>query len=149
MPLAVRLFTEDQRRADRMNLGVATTVRDVQQPADATLIDLSARGCLLETNRELTAGTAIVVAIGGIGRVEARIVRREGNRYGCTFEVPIARPTRDAALASGVVVAFPDTFRVHSTPVSDARWPAAARLLFLALAAGAAWVPILVLALLV
>lgn len=117
MVLTAQLFlTEDYaapeqeisgRQAPRLPIQAGATVRDQNaRPIDATVIDLSTTGCLIVVDGTVAVPSDISIGIGGIGRVSARIVRRNGERYGCAFDQPLSDAAVFAARAVDTVVPF-------------------------------------------
>lgn len=89
MALAAKLY-RDERTADRQPVSLDATMRKPdQRPVDILIEDLSAGGFRMTTDEALTLDDAISVGISGIGRRDARIVRRSGSSYGCEFFVSI------------------------------------------------------------
>ncbi|WP_445192446.1 PilZ domain-containing protein [Sphingomonas sp. Tas61C01] len=90
MALAAKLY-RDERTADRQPVSLDATLRKPdQRPVDILIEDLSAGGFRMTTIEALSLGDAISVGISGIGRREARVVRRSGSSYGCEFDAAVA-----------------------------------------------------------
>jgi len=144
MTLAGKLyFSDDQtgpsgRIAERRPLMADATLRDdASVPMDISVVDLSSSGCLIEGASDLVVPSLVTLGIAGIGRVPARIVRRDGSRYGCSFLLPLAEHVVAKAQALDTVVTFPAAalprlvmFDETSMP-DPARWPRPVRLLLL------------------
>lgn len=113
MTLAAKLYFEEQsgpngRMAERRPVQAESTLRDGDsRPVDISIVDLSTSGCLIEGAGDLEVPSLVTVGIAGVGRVAARIVRRDGNRFGCAFVVPLAESVVAAANATDTVVHFP------------------------------------------
>lgn len=89
MALAAKLY-RDERVADRQTVNLDATLRKLDQhPVDISIEDLSATGFRMVTDASLALGVVLSVGISGIGRRDARVVRRADDHYGCEFLVPI------------------------------------------------------------
>jgi hypothetical protein len=98
MALVVQLYG-DGRTAERHDLGADATVRGPDRvPVDVLVADLSQTGCLFVTTEPLALDAVITIGIAGVGLREARIVRNQDVRFGCTFLTPLT----DAELAAGL-----------------------------------------------
>lgn len=135
MSFSAKLYFKEEaasagRVAERRPLQAEATVRDeTLRPIDVTIVDLSSSGCLIEGAGEIQVPSVVNIGIGGIGRISARVVRREGQRYGCSFLVPLSEETVSLASAVDTVVSFPAA--AFPTPASfgessmpdPSRWP--------------------------
>lgn len=89
MALAAKLY-RDERVADRQTVNLDATLRKLDQhPVDILIEDLSATGFRMVTDASLALGVQVSVGISGLGRRDARVVRRGDDHYGCEFLVAI------------------------------------------------------------
>ena len=104
MALAAKLY-RDERIADRQAVSLDATLRKPdQRPVDIMIEDLSASGFRMTASESLTFDDAISVGISGLGRREARVVRRSGSSYGCEFVVPVDRAEIERAQTVETIV---------------------------------------------
>lgn len=90
MALAAKLY-RDERMADRQTVNLDATLRKPDdRPVDILVEDLSETGFRMAGATALALDALVTVGISGIGRREARVVRRSADHYGCEFLVPIA-----------------------------------------------------------
>lgn len=82
----------EHRRAGRHAIVVSrASVRGMgEQPADATLIDLSIYGCRIATACVHGAGDRLWLRLDGGWPIPATVVWADGERLGCRFDQPIA-----------------------------------------------------------
>ena len=89
MALAAKLY-RDERAADRQAVALDATLRKPdQRPVDILIEDLSITGFRMTGATGLALDAILTVGISGIGRREARVVRRSDDHFGCEFLVPI------------------------------------------------------------
>jgi hypothetical protein len=94
-------------REPRERLLVDTTVRTTDaMPLDASLFDVSRSGCLLSVNADIGIGSVISIGISGIGRVDALVLRNDGDLYGCQFLQMLPNKFVDIIRQSDTVVKF-------------------------------------------
>lgn len=93
----------DARRAERHELAItrASVRAHGDQPAAATLRDLSIYGCRVATAGDYDAGARLWLRIDGGLPIAASVVWADGEQLGCRFDEPIANAlmrqlTRDA-----------------------------------------------------
>ncbi len=106
MAVTAKLYREqDERIADRqtVNLG-ATLRRDDQRPVDIMVDDLSATGFRMFSDEPIAIDATVTVGIAGLGRHTARVVRRDGQHYGCRFVVPLAIDAVDVTAPAQTIV---------------------------------------------
>lgn len=104
MGLAAKLYNDD-RIADRQTVNLDATMRgDDQCPVDILIEDLSTSGFGM-TGGAVAVDAIVSVGIAGIGRRQARVVRREGTRAGCEFLQPISAADLAAAQTTETIVA--------------------------------------------
>lgn len=130
MVLTAQLFLQDVatplvqapsgRQAARLPIQAGATVRDDSaRPLDAEVVDLSTTGCLIVVDGVVAVPSDISIGIAGIGRVSARIVRRNGQRYGCAFDQPLSDAAVLAARAVQTVVPFAAAVEILPTGAND------------------------------
>jgi hypothetical protein len=98
------------------------------RPIDVTVGDLSVSGCNVRSSTVLPVGAVVQLGLPGTGRFAARVVRRDGDQYGCEFFEYLS----DAAVLQSfgtdnvaqLFVAAPDWH--GAAPVVD-KWPRAIR----------------------
>src|SRR5689334_23686740 len=101
-PLVAQLKTDrdqaDERGAVRrlLNLHVGSQYLDAE--AVVLIHNLSQNGLLIETLAPLKLGETIEVELPEAGATPARIVRSDGDHYGCRFIEPISKGSVSAAL---------------------------------------------------
>lgn len=126
MALIVQLY-DSGRSAERHDLAADATVRGADRvPIDVLVADLSRTGCLFVSTEPLAVDTIITIGIAGVGLREARIVRNQDVRFGCTFLLPLTEAELAAGLAESETVALFPTDARHGTP--DAPLPAVTKL---------------------
>ena len=95
------------RAAERHDLGADATVRGPDRvPIDVLVADLSRTGCLFVSTEPLTVDAVITIGIAGVGLREARIVRNQDVRFGCTFLVPLTQAELTDGLTQSQTVAM-------------------------------------------
>ncbi|MET0310107.1 MAG: PilZ domain-containing protein [Sphingomonas sp.] len=88
----------DARGAIRFRVDSATTLRGMDgKPFDVTVENFSRTGFLFVADVDLPVGTLVSVGLSGAGVREAKVVRRDGERHGCEFLMPL--PQRELAHA--------------------------------------------------
>jgi hypothetical protein len=101
-PLVAQLRTEreeaDQRGAVRRTLNLKVGSQYLDAEALVLIHNLSHNGLLIETLAPLKLGETIEVELPRAGATAARIVRKDGDHYGCRFVAPISRGALSAAL---------------------------------------------------
>ena len=104
MAFAAKLY-RDARSSDRIAVNLNATLRKSSSaPLDVAIEDLSVTGFRLVTDQALTNGTAVTIGISGLGRRAARIVRRDGKRFGCEFLEAVSASQLSAAMTSQTIV---------------------------------------------
>lgn len=102
MPLVAQLRTErdeaDQRGAIRRTLNLQVGSQYLEAEALVLIHNLSQNGLLIETLAPLKLGETIEVELPEAGATAARIVRRDGDHYGCRFIEPISKGSVSAAM---------------------------------------------------
>jgi PilZ domain len=95
MKIRARLLTVgsegDRREKERHVLQLDVTLAANAQGIDAAVQDLSTAGLRIETEVSLEVGEDILVELVDTQSVEARVVWKNGNVYGCQFRDPIAK----------------------------------------------------------
>ena len=74
------------------------------QDANVTVHNISVTGLLLETGVDLASGEAFSLALPEAGIVEAAIIWRSGQLYGCAFSAPLSHAALAAAQLAGLPV---------------------------------------------
>ena len=149
MALIAKLYGDD-RSAERHGLGAEATMRGADRvPVDVVVVDLSHTGCLFVTTESLDIGSIVTIGIAGIGLREARIVRNQDVRFGCTFLTPLAGTELTAGLAESKTVTF-FPFQHSSTTEQEAapivaKLPRLMRLAALVVLVAVSWVFVAVL----
>src|SRR5690242_12710020 len=101
-PLVAQLRTDrdqaDQRSALRRTLNLQVGSQYLDAEALVLIHNLSENGLLIETLAPLELGETIEVELPEAGATPARIVRKDGDHYGCRFASPISKGSVSAAL---------------------------------------------------
>ena len=80
-----------QRRSERVRLRLAAFLEGNERSGVAVVVrDLSPHGFAVDLADALPVGTLVWLLLPGRTGLNARIARRDGNRHGCEFLVPIA-----------------------------------------------------------
>lgn len=126
MALIGQLYSHG-RSAERHDLAADATVRGADRvPVDVLVVDLSQTGCLFVSAEPLQIESVVTIGIAGVGLREARIVRNQDVRFGCTFLMPLTTAELAAGLTESETVAlFP--FQHPPAPVQPPL-PAVAKL---------------------
>lgn len=149
MAMLAQLY-DNGRTAERHPLGADATLRGEDQvPVDILVADLSATGCLFVCTEDLAPDADITIGIAGVGRRQGRVVRAQGQRYGCEFAVQLTEAEIVAARSdpASTIVDFPawshplGKAEDDSTPGGKLAGPV--RLAILIGATGIAWTAIL------
>jgi transcriptional regulator with XRE-family HTH domain len=74
------------------------------QDANVMIHNISVTGLLLETGVDLASGEALSLALPEAGIVEAAIIWRSGQLYGCAFSAPLSHAALAAAQLAGLPV---------------------------------------------
>lgn len=124
MALIVQLY-DSGRSAERHDLGADATVRGPDRvPIDVLVADLSRTGCLFVSTEPLHVDGVITIGIAGVGLREARIVRNQDVRFGCTFLIPLTDAELAAGLAESETIAlFPMDFSLNNQAEHEAEAP--------------------------
>jgi len=88
----------DRRGAGRMRVDLLVTLPPDQDQRYAHVRNLSEGGMLLETDADLNIGDLLSVNCDGVLKVDARIVWRQEQSYGCQFLEPITSAAVSAAI---------------------------------------------------
>src|SRR5690242_6901892 len=101
-PLVAQLRTDqdeaEQRGAARRTLNLQVGSQYLDAEALVLIHNLSENGLLIETLAPLELGETIEVELPEAGATPARIVRKDGDHYGCRFVAPISKGSVSAAL---------------------------------------------------
>lgn len=147
--LSATLYTDDgdSRRAPRRDIRQASTLRDPSlRPLDVLVHDLSVSGLRLTCPVPLELGSIVRIGLPAIGPAKARIVRRDGNDYGCDFVQPISESAVAGAFRGDPVVPIgtvplPTGEEAFPEPQVE-RWPGALRVGFIFGASSLLWLAI-------
>ena len=100
----------------RLNLGAAGST-DSASDVDVVVHDLSVTGLLIEAAIDLQIGDQFTVDIPGPGAVEAAVVWKSGQYFGCEFVRPIPKTALSAAALRSTPAARPSND--VATPAAD------------------------------
>jgi hypothetical protein len=97
--------TTNARIAERRAVSAASTMRaEGGRPVDVVVIDLSNTGVRIATSADLAIGQEISIGLAGAGVTHAFVAWRDGERYGCVFERPMAPEATAMAFSNAPVV---------------------------------------------
>jgi hypothetical protein len=84
-------IADERRSASRLVVGITkVSVRKIsEQPAEASLGDLSIYGCRIKSSLDHNPGERVWLRFTGMNPVHATIVWSENGYAGCRFDVPI------------------------------------------------------------
>ena len=99
----------DRRGAERRPVDRNSTIREVDRGEPHTVLvhDLSCDGLQLETPLDLPLGTELSIGLPGVGTRTVRIVRRDGELYGCQFATAVPPGLLSDAFAASSVIEVP------------------------------------------
>ncbi len=98
----------DRRRSARRAIALGVGAGD----ESVTVHDLSLTGALLETSNAMLVGAMFEIELPHAGRIEATIVWKSGEFYGCQFSLPISPAAVSAARLQGA----PPASERHAVP---------------------------------
>lgn len=120
---------DDRRSGDRRPVAEASTLRGPNdEPLDVTVGDLSVSGFNIACATPLPMGAVVQLGLPGSGRFTARVVRCEGDQYGCEFFEYLSHADVTAAFESTNVAQLfvaPDDW--HGAEPKIDKWPVAVR----------------------
>jgi PilZ domain len=90
------------RRQPRLKVFQPIEIHVGTTPLRAHLLDLSASGALVHSTTAPATGTPLRLTLGGLVRT-ARVVWRDGVRFGIAFTVPLCETEVERALAPAVI----------------------------------------------
>ena len=95
-----RLDAVDRRNsAERMKVKLRSEIsKGSQRPQEATLLDISATGMLLQTRTTLSVGDEVQVELPNVGMQSATVVWESGEFYGCRFDELLSKAFLSAAV---------------------------------------------------
>lgn len=102
---AYRPMAPDERRDEprlAAQVGRATLRAMAQEPAGATLLEISIYGCRLACDVEHDVDEPVWLRLDGSLPIAARVVWSRDGRIGCRFDQPIARSLLRALTISAV-----------------------------------------------
>jgi hypothetical protein len=124
----------ERRGGDRRPVDRASTARaDDRAPRDVQVLDLSRESIGFVSEASFVRGQRITIGLAGSGTVSARVVRKSGRNYGCTFDAPLSREQLAAAFSAPLAaldLPLGRAAELLATP-GVTRWPAPVRLLVL------------------
>jgi hypothetical protein len=100
----------------RLNLDVAGSTRTFSD-VEVVVLDLSVTGLLIEAAVDLQTGDELTIAIPDSGAVDAVVVWKSGNYFGCEFATPIP----NAALSAASLRSVPDPRPENNVALSPAQ----------------------------
>ena len=82
----------DERGSVRFTVDADTTLRGMDgEPFDVVVENFSRTGFLFVADVEFPIGTLVMIGLSGARAREAKVIRRDGQTYGCEFLVPLPR----------------------------------------------------------
>ncbi|WP_404338498.1 PilZ domain-containing protein [Sphingomonas sp. MMS12-HWE2-04] len=119
----------DRRAGDRRPVAEPSTLRGPDDaPIDVTVGDLSVSGFNVVSETPLPMGAVVQLGLPGSGRFAARVVRQEGDRYGCEFFEYLSDAAVSGAFENAnVAQLFIAASDWHGAEPEIQKWPAAAR----------------------
>jgi hypothetical protein len=124
MPLLARIEQDEQdagsdRGAERFRLRLTSAIElGADRPSNVTILDLSSKGFLIETDAPVEVGASLSFALPVAGSVAGEIVWASGGYFGGRFDKPIEPAVLSAALAASRVV-WPNFSR---SSAADRQW---------------------------
>lgn len=82
----------DRRRANRIALHLAATLREGSRKAQARVIDISTHGCRVECPTVLADGTQVWLGIDGLQNQQCRVAWHWEEFVGLEFLTPLSEP---------------------------------------------------------
>lgn len=82
----------DRRRANRIALHLAATLREGSRKSQARVIDISTHGCRVECPSVLADGAQVWLGIEGLQNQQCRVVWHCEEFVGLEFETPLSEP---------------------------------------------------------
>lgn len=154
MPFNARIYEHaEEMPAPRSRTHLPASVTPWErEPHHAVVHNLSSEGLLAECYCDIPINSEVVFEIADLGKVEARIVWRDGQLYDCLFTVPLPVQSVHSKLRQGNVVwgRFPGEHSMETEallslrgrivpPSSAERWPLLSRVSLIVAAAAAGW----------
>ena len=96
--IAEPLETAERRRTERRTLRLDVAARSSTEESAVIIRDLSRTGLLIETDTSFVVGETFLLVLPELGATPARIIRADGNRFGCEFLSPVPASAISAAL---------------------------------------------------
>lgn len=96
--IAEPVETTDRRRTQRRTLRLDVAARSDTSESAVVIRDLSRTGLLIETDAAFAVGETFILVLPELGAAPARVVRNEGNSFGCEFLSPVPASAISAAL---------------------------------------------------
>lgn len=88
----------DRRRMERRTLRLDVTAQSSSSESSVVIHDLSRTGLLIETDATFATGETFLLVLPELGATPARVIRSDGNRFGCEFLSPVPASAISAAL---------------------------------------------------
>src|SRR6218665_753218 len=79
----------DRRRTQRRTLRLDVAARSETSESAIATRDLSRTGLLIETDAAFAVGETFILVLPELGAAPARVIRNEGNSFGCEFLSPV------------------------------------------------------------
>lgn len=96
--IAEPVETADRRRMRRRTLRLDVAARSATTEAAVVIRNLSRTGLLIETDATFSLGETFLLVLPELGAAPARVVRKDGRRFGCEFLAPVPASAISAAL---------------------------------------------------
>lgn len=138
----VQVVEDDERRSfDRKSIERVTTLRGANaRPTDIIVRDFSADGFRFTSSKRFAIGNIVRVGLAGAGISDARIVRRAGDDYGCSFLTPLTPQRMAEAFSSANVVDMHSAAATEGFPEPAIdKWPGSVRMAILVIAPVLLW----------
>lgn len=135
----------DRRAGDRRPVAEPSTLRGPDDaPIDVIVGDLSVSGFNIQSPALLPIGAVVQIGLPGSGRFAARVVRQDGDKYGCEFvEYLSSAKVSEAFAASNVAQLFVAPSEWNWAEPELRKWPRALRVSLAIGGAVALWTLIL------
>ena len=91
----------ERRSAARIDASFAVSLhRPGGEPVTGKVVNISVTGVLVQVDEILAIWSIVTITLPGGDPHDARVVRRDGDRYGCLFSTPLDDVEFDAVLGS-------------------------------------------------
>lgn len=138
------LSSGDRRAGDRRPVAEPSTLRGPDDtPIDVIVGDLSFSGFNIQSPLPLPIGAVVQIGLPGSGRFAARVVRQDGDTYGCEFVDYLSdAKVSEAFAATNVAQLFVAPSEWNWAEPEVRKWPRAVRMSFALGATLAVWAAI-------